>query len=478
MDALFDLLSAPLVVLVPLVYVLGALSALDALVHTRTPQGATAWIVALPLYWVFGRARFDGYLEDLRAFDEQVEQALAAEREPIAPGLRLHPDDASDERTRTERAAFERLGTTPFLRGNDARLLIDGEATFDALFAEIDAARDYVLAQFYIVRDDALGRAFRDRLMAAAARGVRVYLLYDDVGSHSLPQSYAHSLVRGGVHVRSFSGARRLLGRFRLNFRNHRKIVVVDGRVALTGGINIGDEYVGRHDTLTPWRDTHLRVEGPAAVGFQFSFARDWFYSSQEALDLDWEMHAHATSDQPTLIAATGPSDDIETCSLLHAHAIESAERRVWIATPYFVPDGRVLGALQTAALRGVDVRILVPRMTDSRLFRYVPFAYLTDVAQTGAQVHLYEDGFAHQKVLLVDDDYALVGSANIDNRSLRLNFEVTCVVRDDAFCAQTAAMLGRDFARSTLLDEADLAGRSLFFRLAVHATRLLAPVL
>ena len=175
---------------------------------------------------------------------------------------------------------------------------------------------------------------------------------------------------------------------------------------------------------------------------------------------------------------ASGPADRLETCGLLFTHAIESAEHRIWIASPYFVPDGRVLGALQLAALRGVDVRVLMPRMNDSVLFKYVPFAYLPEVERAGVKTYLYEDGFMHQKVLLVDDDYAAVSTANLDNRSFRFNFEVTCLAHDAGFCADVEAMLEKDLARSTQLTEDVLADRSFAFRFLTQATRLLAPVL
>ena len=175
---------------------------------------------------------------------------------------------------------------------------------------------------------------------------------------------------------------------------------------------------------------------------------------------------------------ASGPADEVETCGLLYAHTIESAEERVWIATPYFVPDGRVLGALQLAALRGVDVRILMPRTSDSIFFKYVPYAYLDEVARAGVRVFLYEDGFMHQKVALVDRDFAAVGTANFDNRSFRLNFEATVVARDEGVCDRVAEMLERDLEQTTEIGLEDIQNKSFAFRFAANATKLMAPVL
>ena len=465
--------------------VVGVLSAVDAVMHARTPQGSAAWVVALvllpvvtlPLYWAFGRSRFEGYVEAVRQFDAEVTARLDDEHRALRQ-WEVAPESAGDERTASELRGFAGLSRLPFLRGNSLRLLVDGEATFDAILSAIDAAEDTVVAQFYIVHDDELGRAFQAGLLRAAARGVRVFFVYDGVGSHGLPRGYVRTLREAGVRVHEFSGERGWLGRFRINFRNHRKIVVVDGRRGFVGGLNVGDEYLGRDPVLSPWRDTHLAVEGPAALALQLSFVRDWYYGRGEVPgDLPWALAA-SDRDQHALVVPSGPADDVETAGLLYAQAIAAAERRVWIASPYFVPDGMVLGALQSAALRGVDVRVLMPRMSDSWMFRFVPYAFLPDVERVGVRVFLYEDGFMHQKVALVDDDYAAVGTANFDNRSFRLNFEVTLLAHDAAFCGDVEAMLRADFARSTRLTEADLHAKSFPFRLAARGTRLLAPVL
>src|SRR5690606_250529 len=235
------------------------------------------------------------------------------------------------------------------------------------------------------------GRRFKQRLLDAAGRGVRVYLLYDEVGCLHLPPAYRRELEAAGVQVSEFSGGRSWLKRFRLNFRNHRKLVVVDGVRAYLGGLNVGDEYLGRDPAISPWRDTHLAVEGPTVQGIQLAFLKDWFYGTRALPAVRWQPEP-SPQNRCALILASGPADDLETCGLLYTHAIESAEQRVWLATPYFVPDGRVLGALQLAALRGVDVRVLVPRRSDSIFFKYVTFAYLPEVERAGAEVWLYED--------------------------------------------------------------------------------------
>lgn len=479
------MISWPLGLAIAGLYTLGLFGAVDAVRRSRTAQGAVAWAVAhvsmpfisLPLYWLFGRARFDDYVRVLRELDHVMSGWLASAREgPLREWL-VEPEQEHDIRRRGELRGFQGLSTLFFTRGNGARLLVDGDQTFDAIFEAIRAAEDYVLAQFYIIRDDETGRVFKKELLDALERGVRVFLLYDELGTRALPRRYLRELRDAGCQLSSASGGRRWLGRFRLNFRNHRKIVVVDGKRGFLGGLNVGDEYRGEHSRLTPWRDTHLEVEGPVVQGLQFSFMRDWYYVRREVLRVSWDVSV-STQDRKALVLASGPADPLETSGLLFAHAIESAERRVWIASPYFVPDGRLLGALQLAALRGADVRILMPRIADHWMFRYLPYAYLPDVDRAGVQVHLYEKGFMHQKVFLVDDDYAGVGTANLDNRSFHLNFEITCVVHDAGFCGEVAEMLSRDFDDSTPLSLSEIEGRSAWFGLASDATRLLAPLL
>jgi len=467
-------------------FMLGLLSAMDAVMKARTPQGATAWVialvtvplVALPLYWVFGRARFQGYVEALRAFDRRVAEELEKIRQGVLADFVVEEDgDDSDLREYGEVHAFSTLATLPLTRGNGARLLVDGGATFEAIFDAMDRAEDYILAQFYIIHDDAIGRRFKEKLIAKAREGLRVYLLYDEIGTYNLPRAYKRELREAGVLVSGFSGRRNWLGRFRLNFRNHRKIVVADGRWAAIGGLNVGDEYLGHHKRLSPWRDTHLAVTGPVVQGIQLSFVRDWYYGRSELPRVDWTPEP-SDEDRKALVLASGPADELETCGLLFTHAIESAEERVWIATPYFVPDGRVLGALQLAALRGVDVRILMPRTADHWFFKFVPYTYLPEVEHAGVKTYLYEPGFMHQKALLVDDDYAAISTANLDNRSFRLNFEITVLFADAGFAADVERMLEDDFTRATPITRADFDERSYAFRVAARATRLLAPVL
>lgn len=468
--------------LAALIHALGVLSAIHAVAGVRTSQGAIAWAIslatfpylALPLYWIFGRNRFHGYAETLRS--GMLEQPNRDRVALFLERLRdcqadLPPEWAGDFKVLAD------LSRTPFTRGNALELLVDGEATFGAIFTAIEEAQRYILIEFFIFKDDELGRDLHARLLRKAASGVSIRLLYDEVGSHALPKSYMATLRAAGIAASAFHTTRGRRNRFQLNFRNHRKIVVVDGRVGFVGGLNVGDEYMGR-GPLGHWRDTHLRVEGPAAQALQWVFVEDWYWATRQVPGVEWRPIMAADGDRTVLIYPTGPADALETCSMLFHQAVVGARRRVWIASPYFVPDSPVFEALQLAALRGVDVRILLPAKPDHLLVYLASFSFLEMADRTGIQIYRYQDGFLHQKVMLVDDRIAAVGTANLDNRSLRLNFEVVAVVVDGDFAGRVAAMLERDFQRSRRTSAADLRNRGRAFQWAVRAARLFDPIL
>ncbi|MGB5545566.1 MAG: cardiolipin synthase [Polyangiales bacterium] len=467
--------------LVVLFHVLGFTSSIHAVMSTRTSQGAIAWAVtlntfpylAVPAYWVFGRSKFEGYVIARRGTDvrnDHIEQEAIQTAAPY-----LLPEGEGAEAA----SAAEGLARMPILRGNAVELLIDGDATFESIFRGIDEAKEYVLVQFYIVHDDGLGRALKERLIAKSKEGVRVYFLYDEVGSHSLPDSYKEELRRAGAEVSEFNTRKGRRNRFQLNFRNHRKIVVTDGRVAWIGGHNVGDEYLGKDPEFGHWRDTHLRIQGPAVLKAQISFSEDWYWATETLPKLNWTARpAPDGSDARVLIIPTGPADELESANLMFVHAINSAQKRIWIASPYFVPEHAVIVALQLAGLRGVDVRVLIPDEPDHMMVYLAAYSYFDEAAQTGVKFYRYTDGFLHEKTMLIDDDVAAVGTANFDNRSFRLNFEITAIVSDPNFVPVVEQMFQDDFKRSRLMAEGEYDRKPWWFRLGVRVSRLAAPIL
>ncbi|MEP2532453.1 cardiolipin synthase [Shimia sp.] len=446
-----------------------------AITSARTSQGAVGWVVFLitapylgvPMYLFLGHHKFKHYLIARRDSEEIIEGVKT-----------FKAANAPQKDTVFPLQALEKISELPAARGNNMELLIDGQATFDAIFAAIDAAESYVLVQFYILRCDGLGQRLQDRLIAAAERGVTVRLMFDAVGSAKLPQSYQQRLREAGAQVVDPKSVRGPQNRFQLNLRNHRKTVVIDGKVGFTGGFNVGDEYMGLDPKFGDWRDTHARLEGPVVSQLQLIFAEDWHWATNEALidDLVWEV-PHAPEDMTAMIVATGPGDEMETGALFFFSAISAAKHRVWIASPYFVPDTDVLAALKYAALRGVDVRILVPEVIDHNIPWLAAFAYFDEIRAAGVQVWRYKPSFMHQKVVLVDDDFAAIGTTNLDNRSFRLNFEAMAAFFDPRPAAVTAAMLKNDFDRAWMLDKT-LSEQPLRIRVGAPIARLFAPVL
>lgn len=461
-------------------HILGALTSVQALMTARTSQGAIAWAVSLntfpylavPAYWVFGRSKFEGYVKQRRGTDGKGAPVVGDFiRRADRSGL-IAPDTGGDKQL------LDRLARLPATTGNDVELLRGGDAIFPSILEGIDRARNYVLVQYYIVRDDDLGKRLKRHLIAAMARGVKVKFIYDEVGSAGLPGNYLAELRGAGAEMLAFNSMKGITNRFQLNFRNHRKIVVTDGRMAWIGGANIGDEYTSGHQKMTALHDTAVKVTGPAVQTIQVSFEEDWLWASDRLLELEWTPEpAPAAANKTVRCIASGPADRLETCTLYFLHLINSATTRLWISSPYFVPDEQIVSALKLAALRGVDVRILVPDKGDSRLIDLSGWAFVPQLGAVGVKIHRHTRGFLHQKVILVDSDLATVGTANFDNRSFRLNFEITLEVRDRAFAGQVVAMLEKDFADARRVAPGEPDDRGFLFRFGVRAASLLAPI-
>jgi cardiolipin synthase len=461
-----------------LFYVLGFLHILHALMNTRTSQGTIAWVVslmavpfiAIPLYWLLGRSKFSGYVRARRGNDADLRK-LASE---MHSRLRHYAVDLPEEDV-FERAA-EELGGLPFTRGNELDLLIDGKETFDRLFAEIATAKEYICVNFYIVKNDRVGGKFQRALIERAKAGVKVYLLFDEIGSHKLSSAFLGELEDAGVECESFGANRHWWSRLQINFRNHRKIVVIDGGMAFIGGLNVGDEYLGRDKKYGAWRDTHLLIKGPAVEAVQLVFMEDWFWACDRVPKLSWHEKA-ASADQVAAIIPTGPADPVDSWKLLVSEAANTSRKQLWIASPYFVPDEGVTTALQLAALRGVDVRIMLPDRADHLLVWLSGFSFYEQAIPYGVKLYRYQRGFLHQKVMLIDERMATVGTANLDNRSFRLNFEITAFVSDGKFIEEVRKMLETDFAGCVEVKVEEFTKKPFLFRAACRAARLSAPV-
>jgi cardiolipin synthase len=446
------------------------------ILHSRTSQGSIAWILSLLIlpfpmtfvYAIFGLKLFDDYAA-LQTHSGRVLRKVRAAKTPIV-----------DQPATDEWPVLANVSQIPFLSGNDVELLVDGEATFDSIFAGISRAEKVLLVQFYIVKDDVLGKEFAKRLIERAKAGVKVYLLYDDVGSFWLSRRYKKRLRDAGIRILGFNHRHRFLrflGPTRIQYRNHRKIVVVDGREAWIGGLNVGDEYMGRSKRFGPWRDTHVRIKGPAVLAAELSFREDWEWATGEALPAI-RSSVDVEGDQSVLIMPTGPADKLESCAIAFDDVIGQSKERLWIVSPYFVPDTSMETALYAAAMRGVDVRVLIPEKADHRIVWLASIAHAYRMITHGIAVYRYPSGFLHEKVILVDDRIAGVGTVNFDNRSFRINFEITMWFTHQRMLKDIEAMLETDFGRAKKVTLKSTESRSILGRFVGEAARLFSPIL
>lgn len=457
---------------------LGFFLAGHAILKVRASQSAIAWAMALslfpsvgiPLYFLLGARRFKGYVLSRRRGELDIQQITKHLAPKLAPYMFQKSEIPESMRV------LQHLAKFPFTNKNHTEILLNGEQTYGSMLEGLEKAQSYVIFQFFIIHNDEHGKIFRDKLLACAKRGIRVYLLIDPIGSGDLPSDFFLELIAAGAECKAFNSPK-WSNRYRLNFRNHRKIIVVDGISAWVGGLNIGDAYVGKGKRFKHWRDTHLKLAGPLVMPIQLAFLEDWYWTTKSLPDLNWEPKPASSNNQKALVVPTGPNDVLDVCELFFIHLIHQAKNRLWISSPYFVPNDTVLSALQLAALRGVDVRIMIPQNPDHLLVYLSGFTFLSEANKAGIKIYRYQPGFLHQKVVLIDEDQTVVGTANLDNRSFRINFEISVLVKNQSFTNQMAEYLQDDFYKCRLVDTDELREKSLWFRLAARISRLLAPL-
>jgi cardiolipin synthase len=371
----------------------------------------------------------------------------------------------------------------PRTSASDVRLLVDGAAKYDALLADIAAARTHVHLEYYIYEPDRTGAALRDALVERARAGVKVRVLLDAVGAAKAPKRFFKPLLEAGGELAWFHRLRfgRVWQRPWLNMRTHRKIAVIDGRIAYTGGMNITDAQDERRSDHA-YRDLHLRIEGAAVRVLQQVFTEDWVYASGDrdcltAIERETPPAAHGPIPVTAQVLVSGPDSSWEAIHRLHVSAIHAARKRVWLTTPYFVPGEAAMMALTSAALAGIDVRLLVPRMSDSRLVTLAARSYFGQLLVAGVKIYEYGPRLLHSKTLLVDDALTIIGSANFDHRSFRLNFEVSMLFDDAGIAAQLAQLIEGELARAPRVHQG--RQRSLLgARLPEALARLMSPLL
>jgi cardiolipin synthase len=470
-----------------LLRVAGLLLVPAVLVRRKEPSSTIAWILVLLLlpafgailFLLFGRDRVRWPARRKRQLDEVVRaQVLDVDPRPGEPDRTSHLTIGSS----LEQGLFRVAQHLTHLRatsGNRVDVLAQGGDAYDAIGEAIDAARHHVHAQYYLIRDDATGAWFREHLVAAAKRGVRVRLLMDGFGCLRLPRSWRRPLTAAGAEVATFLPMRSVLLQ-PVNLRNHRKIVVVDGATSFTGGLNVGDEYRGHMAGLGAWRDVHLRIRGLASGELQRIFFQDWAFATGRFITPEgYFPRADAPEGGATIaIVPSGPDTRTEAIQRLFVGAIGGATREVAVTTPYFVPNESLQVAMELAAMRGVRVRLVLPSKSNHAVTFHAGRSFYAPLIDAGVEVCEYQPGIVHAKTLVADSQVALVGSANMDLRSFRLNFEVHTLVHDESTAAALRAEFERNMAQSRQVDATSWLARGWSPRVKEGAARLVSPLL
>ncbi|MFJ8237713.1 cardiolipin synthase [Ureibacillus sp. NPDC094379] len=363
---------------------------------------------------------------------------------------------------------------------NDVKIYDDGAEKFESLIEDILLAKDHIHIQYYIFKLDNLGQRIIQVLKKKAKQGVKVRILYDEMGSRGIKKRNFHELIKLGGEVEVFFPSILPLFNPRLNFRNHRKIVVIDGRIGYIGGFNVGDEYLGLNKKFGYWRDTHLRIEGSSVHPLQTRFLLDWNQASNNSIDYS-EQYFPAIpkkGDVALQIVSSGPDSEWQTIKNGYLKLLMSAKKYIYIQTPYFIPDSSFLNAIEIAALSGIDVRIMIPNKPDHMFVYWATYSYVGNLLKSGAKVYIYEKGFIHAKMIVIDDEASTVGTANIDVRSFSLNFEVNAFLYDHQISHELAEIFEKDIFDCTELTIERYERRSFIIKFKESISRLLSPIL
>lgn len=447
----------------------------------RSPAATLAWLlilVFLPavgfiLYRLIGPLRLKRRKLRRRLTRKIIEEALGTLTEIRAESPMRHREQLAQ--------IGISAGEPPPLRADKVELYTEGLAAYRDILAALSAATHHIHVEYYIWEPDATGVRFRDLLIERAKAGIEVRVIVDATGSSGVRRGFFKSLTAAGGEVHWFNPVTlQGLRRRRPDFRSHRKLIVCDGRIGFTGGMNVSDDQTSEFSGGKAWRDTHMRIDGSAVRSLQRIFIEDWIYSAKQVLPFNDTYFPLPTTTGPEMvqIVSSGPDLSVFAIHKVYFGAMNQATSRLWVTTPYFVPDDATLSALISAAMRGVDVRIIVPAKGDSRLVDLAARSYFPEVLDAGGRVFEYGPRFIHAKTIVIDDDIAIVGTANLDNRSFRLDFELAAVVYGQDLNAQLASAFQRDLEACTEVRRIAFEHLPFLTRLGQSSARLLSPLL
>ncbi len=371
-------------------------------------------------------------------------------------------------------------GMSPLLGGNEVKLLINGENKFPEVLEALKNAKHHIHIEYYIFEDGEIGEQIKNILIQKAQEGVQVRFIYDDFGSRSIRKELVDELIGGGVQAFPFYKILFIIFANRVNYRNHRKIIVIDGHTGFVGGINVSDRYINKPGQLF-WRDTHVKITGPGTYYLQYLFICDWNFCSGKHLKLERDFFCTKpiTNGKAVIqIAASGPDSDVPTLMFSMVQTIGLAEKELLITSPYFIPGESILNALHVAAMSGVQVKLLVPDKSDSALVNAAARSYYGEILDAGVEIYLYQKGFVHAKTLVSDGQLAIIGTANMDHRSFELNFEVNSMIYDIAIAEQLRDAFYKDIRDARKINPITWKKRPFYKQLPEKVARLLSPLL
>ncbi|WP_142786388.1 cardiolipin synthase [Changchengzhania lutea] len=449
-------------------------------------------IIGMIIYFAFGvnyrkRKIYDKKLFQNKDLRSKLEKQINSRSKDILS------DDTNDIDENNKLVKFLIHETlSPVTANNKVKLLVNGETKFPEVFKAIESAKDHIHVEYYIFADDEIGCEFVEALIKKAKEGVKVRFIYDDFGSRSIRKKQVPRLKEAGVEAFSFYKIKLIAFANRINYRNHRKIIVVDGATAFVGGINVSDHYVNKRDTGNDkkekkkalfWRDTHLMLQGPAVAYLQYTFITDWNYCSESTLAPDdhfFPKHSKIPKSESKImqIAASGPDSDLPNIKFSLCQAIHQAEEEILITTPYFIPGESVMDTIIMAANSGVKVKLLVPAKSDSKIVDAAARSYYTMLLAEGVEIYLYEKGFIHAKTMVTDKKLSIIGTANMDIRSFDLNFEVNALVYDEEFAKELCDVFEDDLKYSKKIDPEKWMSRPKHIQLIEKTAGLLSPML
>ncbi|HOY32116.1 MAG TPA: cardiolipin synthase [Bacteroidales bacterium] len=439
-------------------------------------------VAGILFYFIFGvnyRKEFifsKKLIADEKRLRELNEQIVS----PAEKNFRLNTDAPGDEDALVKLLLHD--NQSPLTNGNSVKLLINGEEKFPEIIKALDAARNHIHMEYFIYEDDKIGNIIKEILIKKAGEGVMVRLIYDDYGSRSIRKELVNELRSGGVEAYPFNSISLPFFANRVNYRNHRKIIIIDGQTGFTGGINISDRYINedRNNNKLFWRDTHLRIDGPGVFILQHIFLCDWNFCSKQKIEAEKIYFNPVPSSGHNVrvqIAASGPDSPNSTIKLSLLKAFTMSKKEILVTTPYFIPSGSIMDVLKIAALGGVSVKMLLPGISDSKMVNTAAHSYYGELMRAGVEIYLYHKGFIHAKTVVIDNLFAIIGTANLNHRSFNFDFEVNAHIYNADFSEKVREVFYADIRDAKRLCYETWKTRPVYVKAAERVARLFSPV-